>query len=142
MGYLSNYQLRRAPSAFLAPRPDLTHELLAALGPASWPLLPLVWLAVGLWAVVTALRRSSSSGCRFGAVVCCLLAAGALSQVLVSLLGDGYYELVKHAVLSSYATALLIAIAVGSAGSWVVERRRGTGGTSYTGTRVRPEPAG
>jgi len=67
---------------------------------------------------------------------------GSRQRWLVSLLGNGYYELVKHTVLSSYATALLNAIAVGSIGSAVVERLRGTGGTSYTGTRLRPEPAG
>ncbi len=67
---------------------------------------------------------------------------GSRQRWLVSLLGDGCYELVKRTVLSSYAKALLNAIAVGSAGSAVVERRRGTGGTSDTGTRLSPEPAG
>lgn len=73
---------------------------------------------------VVALRRGTVER-RSTAVVCYLLAAGALSQVVVALLGDGYYELVKHTVLAGYATALLVAIGLPTAVSAVGRRLRG-----------------
>jgi peptidoglycan/LPS O-acetylase OafA/YrhL len=81
----------------------------------SWPLLPLVWLAA-LGAGAVALFRSgrTAEGRSLGAV-CYLLGAAALSQVVIAVVGDGYYELVKHTLLAAYATALLLAVGVGAA---------------------------
>ena len=111
--YLSNYRTPRPQEEFRAPRPDPTRRLLGVLGPAGWPLLPLAWLVIALGATVVALRPSTSTGGRSLAVVCYLLGAGALTQVVVALLGDGYYELVKHTILAAYATAMLFALGVG-----------------------------
>lgn len=126
--YLSNYREPRPPDEFLAPRPDPARRLLSGLGPAAWPLLPLGWVLVAVAAAAVALRRGADPDRRSTAVVCYLLAAGALSQVVVALLGDGYYELVKHTVLAGYATAVLIAVAIGGAVSaasrWAGQRRQ------------------
>lgn len=140
--YLSNYREVRPPGNILAPRPDPARRLLSALGPASWPLLPLVWLVVAVGAAVVCLRRSARAEARSTAVVCYLLAAGALSQVVVALLGDGYYELVKHTVLAGYATALLVAVGLGAASSVLRQRltagrRSGTAAERAT-TQARP----
>lgn len=122
--YLSNYRELRPLGELLAPRPDPATRLLSGLGATAWPLLPLGWLAVAVAGAVVALRRGTVER-RSTAVVCYLLAAGALSQVVVALLGDGYYELVKHTVLAGYATALLVAIGLPTAVSAVGRRLRG-----------------
>jgi hypothetical protein len=44
--------------------------------------------------------------------------------VLIALVGDGYYELVKHTVLAGYATALLLAVTAGALVSMGVQRPR------------------
>ncbi len=111
--YLSNYPEPRPVEELLADRPNPTERLLGTPGGLSWPLLPVVWLAVLAAGVFTVLRRSSSAGARALGAVWYLLGATALSQVLVALLGDGYYELVKHTVLAGYATALMLAVAAG-----------------------------
>ncbi|MGI8691999.1 MAG: hypothetical protein ACR2JK_03750, partial [Geodermatophilaceae bacterium] len=110
--YLSNYPVPRSADELLARRPNPTERLLGALGTASWPVLPLVWLVALVAAVVPLCRRSVGPDARALGAVCYLLAGTALSQVLVSLVGDGYYELVKHTVLAGYATALLLAITI------------------------------
>jgi hypothetical protein len=122
--YLSNFATPRPPGEILASRPNPTERLLGWLGPVSWPLLPLVWL-VALVAGAVALFRSSrtAEGRSLGAV-CYLLGAAALSQVVIAVAGDGYYELVKHTVLAGYATALLLAVGVGAAVSASVRHWR------------------
>lgn len=131
--YMSNYREPRPPEAMLAPRPDPTVRLLGALGPAAWPVLPLVWTVVALGAAVSAVRSPSASR-RAVAAVLYLLAAGALGQVVVALLGDGRYELVKHTVLAGWATALLVGIGAGTSAAAVVGRA--------IGRRGQADPAG
>ncbi len=110
--YLSNYPVPRSGGDLLAPRPNPTERLLGAVGTASWPVLPVLWLAALVAGAVLLLRRSSDAHQRALGGTCFLLAGTALSQVLVALVGDGYYELVKHTVLAGYATALLLAVAI------------------------------
>jgi len=110
--YLSNYPVPRAGDELLARRPNPTERLLGAVGTASWPVLALVWLVVMVAAAVPLCRRPFGPDARALGAVSYLLAGTALSQVLVSLVGDGYYELVKHTVLAGYATALLVAITI------------------------------
>lgn len=135
--YLSNFPTPRSPQDFLAPRPDPARRLLALLGPASWPLLPLAWLVTALVSAVVALRRSSPPGRRATAAASYLLAAGALSQVLVALLGDGYYELVKHTILAGYATVLLGCLGAG----WAVSRLAAAARTPHTAPAAPPSPS-
>ncbi len=111
--YLSNYPVSRPPGELLAPRPNPTERLLGALGGTSWPVLPLVWLTTLVAGAVALFRRSSGTATRARGAVFYLLGATALSQVVVSVAGDGYYELVKHTVLAGYATALLFAVGLG-----------------------------
>ncbi|MDP9071102.1 MAG: hypothetical protein M3N68_07420 [Actinomycetota bacterium] len=142
--YLSNYTDPRSADELLAPRPNPTERLLGGLGRAGWPLLPLLWVVALVVGAVLLFRRSSGPRGRALGAVCYLLAGTALSQVLVALVGDGYYELVKHTVLAGYATALLAAVTAGAlvavvwpdAGSkpwWVVIRRRRAGAAALGG---------
>ncbi len=112
--YLSNYPTPHPQDELLAPRPNPVERLFGAVAPASWPALPLVWLAAMIVGAVALFRRSWCSEARALGAVCYLLAATALSQVLVALVGDGYYELVKHTVLAGYASALLLAVGSGA----------------------------
>ena len=121
--YLSNYPVPRPADQLLAHRPNPTERLLGAVGTASWPVLPVAWLMALVVAAVPLLRRSFGPDARALGAVCFLLAGTALSQVLVSLVGDGYYELVKHTVLAGYATALLVAITIGAVVGAVGGRR-------------------
>ncbi len=122
--YLSNYPIERPEGALLAPRANPAERLLGALAPVSWPLLPLVWV-VGLVASAGALlRRSLGVERRALWAACYLLTATASSQWLISIAGDGYYELVKHTVLAGYATALLVAVGCGALAPVVVGRLR------------------
>ena len=125
---LSNYPSPRPQEELLAPRPNPTERLFGTLGRLGWPLLPLVWLAALIAGAVALLRRSSGTETKALGALCYLLAATALSQVLISLLGDGDYELVKHTVLAGYATAVLLALGVGYGVALVGEgvRRRRT----------------
>ncbi len=120
--YLSNYPAPHPQEPLLASRPNPTERLLSSVGRVSWPLLPLVWLAAMIAGAFVLLRRSSNLEVRALGAIFYLLGATALSQVLISLLGDGYYELVKHTVLAGYATAALVALGVGYGVPSVVER--------------------
>jgi sulfur relay (sulfurtransferase) DsrF/TusC family protein len=127
--YMSNYREPRPEGQLLAPRPDPTVRLLGSLGRWAWPVLPLVWTLVALGGAVVALRAADPAR-RALAAVLYLLAAGALSQVVVALLGDGVYELVKHTVLAGWATALLLGVGAGAALAAAVgaaQRRRAQG---------------
>jgi uncharacterized membrane protein len=123
--YLSNYPTARRDDAILAPRPNPTERLLGSLHHLSWPLFPIVWLMALVVGAVAMFRRSAGTEARAVGAVCYLLGATALSQVVVAVAGDGYYELVKHTVLSGYATALLLAVAAGAlVSAWGGRRRR------------------
>jgi hypothetical protein len=111
--YLSNYPASHPQDELLAPRPNPTERLLGALGPLSWPALPLLWLVASVAGLVALFRRSWGTQARVLGAIYYLLAATALSQLLISLLGDGYYELVKHTVLAGYASALMLAVGIG-----------------------------
>jgi hypothetical protein len=130
--YLSNYPTARRDDAILAPRPNLTERLPGSLHHLSWPLFPIVWLVASVVGAVALFRRSAGTEGRALGAVCYLLGATALSQVVVAVAGDGYYELVKHTVLSGYATALLVAVAAGALASAVGRRLR----TRRTATRA------
>lgn len=120
---LSNYPTPRPRDDRLAPRPNPTERLLGWLGPVSWPLFPVVWLAALVAGALALFRRSMGRGGRALGAVCYLLGAAALSQVVIAVVGDGYYELVKHTVLSGYATALLLAVGAGALASALGRRR-------------------
>jgi hypothetical protein len=122
--YLSNYPASPGDDELLAPRPNPTERLLGALGKVSWLVLPVLWLAALISGAVLLYRRSTSPEAKAQGAVCYLLGAGALSQVLIALVGDGYYELVKHTVLAGYATALLLAVTAGALVSVRVQRPR------------------
>ena len=137
--YMSNYREVRELEDFKAPRPNPTQALLNALGAQAWPLLPVGWLVVGTAGFVLALRRASDARTRTTGVLCYLLGIGALSQTVVALIGDGYYELVKHTVLSGFATGALLAVGLGALVGAVTERRgvpRGSGAPSTQDTDV------
>lgn len=128
--YLSNYPTPRPGGDRLAPRPNPTERLLGWLAPVSWPLLPIVWLGALVAGALALFRRSLGTSGRALGAVCFLLGAGALSQVVIAVAGDGYYELVKHSVLAGYATALLLAVGVGALASALgphLPRRRAGG---------------
>ncbi|MBW3548431.1 MAG: hypothetical protein KY452_09900 [Actinobacteria bacterium] len=114
---LSNYPTPRPRDDRLAPRPNPTERLLGWLAPVSWPLLPVVWLAALVAGALALFRRSMGTEGRALGAACYLLGAAALSQVVIAVVGDGYYELVKHTVLSGYATALLLAVGAGALAS-------------------------
>ncbi len=135
--YLSNYPSPHSQDELLAPRPNLTERLLGALGAVSWAVLPLFWLAALIAGGVAFFRRSSSTRARALGAVCYLLAATALSQVLVALVGDGYYELVKHTALAGYATALLLAVIVGAVVPFVGQRFLTAGRLRHPGCTPR-----
>ncbi|MBW3574867.1 MAG: hypothetical protein KY450_08380 [Actinobacteria bacterium] len=111
--YLSNYP---APSGdqLLAPRPNPSERLLGAFGGAGWLVLLVVWVAAIISGAVVLYRRSSATDAKALGAACYLLGATASSQVVIAVVGDGYYELVKHTVLAGYATALLLAVAAGA----------------------------
>ena len=121
---LSNYPTPRKSDDRVAPRPNPTERLLGWLAPVSWPLFPVVWLAALVAGALALLRRSMGREGRALGAVCYLLGGAALSQVVIAVVGDGYYELVKHTVLSGYATALLLAVGAGALVP-VLGRRRG-----------------
>jgi len=90
-------------------------DLLKVVRPAAWPLLPVLWTAMAAWGAVLAVRRTvrGVDMRAYGAPIAfTALAAG--SQVVVSLLGDGRYELAKHEVFVSYLTWLALALTLGS----------------------------
>jgi hypothetical protein len=122
--YLSNYPDPRPADRILAPRPTPTRDLLRLVRPVAWPVLPLAWLAAAVAGAAVALRSRADAGRRATAAVCYLLGAGALSQVVVALLGDGYYELVKHTVLAGWSTALLVAVGAGALADAAARRAR------------------
>lgn len=123
--YLSNYPTPRRDDDLLAPRPNPTERLLGSLRHVSWPLFPVVWLAALVAGALALFRRSFTAEARALGAVCYLLGATAFSQVVIAVAGDGYYELVKHTVLSGYATALLLAVAAGALVAALVPRRVG-----------------
>lgn len=122
--YLSNYPVQRPAGALLAPRANPTERLLGAIAPVSWPLLPVVWVVGLVASAVALLRRSLGVERRALWAACYLLTATASSQLLISIAGDGYYELVKHTVLAGYVTALLVAVGCGALLPVVVGRLR------------------
>ena len=127
---LSNHLDERPRDQFQADRPNPSERILTSVGRGPWWVLPLFWTVAALASVAT-LLRTRSPATRSTAAVCCLLAVGALGQVVVAVVGDGYSELVKHTVLAGYATALLAAIAlgagVGAAADHLAARRRARG---------------
>lgn len=138
VNYMSNYREVRPPDQLEAPRPAPVAALLSRVSRVAWPALPLIWVTVVLAAAVVSVRPSTSPARRATAVVCYLLSAGALSQVVVALLGDGFYEMVKHTVLASFATALLGAVAAGLlADKAVHEVRRRAGRARSDGRAAR-----
>lgn len=112
--YLSNYAEPRPRDDRIAPRPNPTERLFGWLGPVSWPLFPVVWVVALVVGALALFRRATSPEGRALGAISYLLGATALSQVVISVVGDGYYELVKHTVLAGYATALLVAVGVGA----------------------------
>jgi hypothetical protein len=98
--------------------------LLLDLQPYSWPWFPVAWVVLVAWGGVLAVRRGirgldlRSWGY---ALLFCALAAPA--QVVIALLGDGYYELAKHELYVSWFSWLALALAVGSLLSALLHRR-------------------
>jgi hypothetical protein len=83
--------------------------------PVAWPLLPLLWTAMAVWGVVLAVRRTVRGvDLRSWGYPLAFAALAAPAQVVVALLGDGYYELAKHTVFVGYLTWLALALCLGS----------------------------
>jgi hypothetical protein len=100
------------------------HLALAPFRALPWPFLWLAWgvsFAAGSW--VAARHRLPPAVRQVGALAA-LLATVAASQVVVALLGDGYYEVRKHLVFSAWASVALVPVVLAMTVSPLLARRR------------------
>jgi hypothetical protein len=85
------------------------------------------------WGVVLSVRRTvRGRDLRAWGAPLAFIAAAAPAQVVICLLGDGFYELAKHEVFVSYLTWLALALTLGSLVQ-VVGAPRGGGAEPTTG---------
>jgi len=83
--------------------------------PVAWPLLPIGWVVLTGWGLLLALRRSvRGHDMRSWGYALTFTAAAAAAQVVVALIGDGFYELAKHEVFVSHLTWIALALGLGS----------------------------
>ncbi len=105
--YLSNVEQDPASPPQVKQGLDVASTMLSMATRTSAWLLALLWCGSLAAGAVLHLRRGATREQRAWSALVAGLAVIAASQLVVSLLGDGYYELRKHLVFSSWATALL-----------------------------------
>jgi hypothetical protein len=94
---------------------DLPSRVLEHLEPVAPVFFPVVWLALLAWGVLLLARPSMRErGSPAWGLPLLLCAGGAVAQVAVALVGDGFYELAKHEVYVGWLTGVACALAVGS----------------------------
>ena len=123
-----------APVEFHADAPPFMGPFFAYLDEVDAPWLPAGLVAVsvlGAAATLVPRRRGDPTGWSRVAVrltrVAAALAVAGTGVVVIAVLGDGYYELIKHVWLGSYAfvvTAGVLAAALVAAGTGAVVARR------------------
>lgn len=102
--------------------PAPTGLLLQLFGALPWFMLPLCWAGAAIAGLAVAVRtwrrrsvedRWRDRQLRTGALLVTLLAVFAMSQVAVSVFGDGYSELEKHTTFAAACTGLLAGLGLG-----------------------------
>lgn len=122
--YLAMTEQDPAAPIVVVDRWEPGHLALAPFRALPWPFL---WLAWGLAFVVgagLATRHRLPPAVRQVGALAALLAVVAASQVVVALLGDGYYEAGKHLVFSVWASVALVPVVLAMVLSPLVARRR------------------
>lgn len=105
------------------------HLALAPFRALPWPFLWLAWGVVFVAGSWSAARHRLPAPVRQVGALAALLATIAASQVVVTLLGDGYYEARKHLVFSAWASVALVPVVLAMVLRWSAatgcRRRRG-----------------
>jgi hypothetical protein len=123
LDYLSNFDSLDARGHVRhAERWDPATQVLPHMRNISWPWLPIFWVASAGWGLWLALRRRASGQARAYGSLVAVLAIGAAVELVVALLGDGYYEVVKHTHFAAFCTVALTGTLLGGALSFLARR--------------------
>jgi hypothetical protein len=123
VSYLPMTEDVAGPPVVVASRWAPGHLALAPFRAAPWPFLWLAWGAAFLTGTWLASGRDRGVAQRQVGALAALLAALAASQLAVAILGDGYYEIRKHLVFSSWAGVALAPVVLAMALSPLTARR-------------------